>query len=371
MLAIQNWLLQNDFNYSLLEEELAIKANFHPTDERVILNYCQIESPKYNEIVRSSRGIILNKTNASLIGRSFFRFFNWGEDLPSMKNFAWDNCYINSKEDGSLITIYYYDGKWRLNTRNSYGDGIVNDSGFTWLDIFNQALLPNGFTLDDFDQVADKEISLVFELCSPYNQIVRHYPQPTLFLLAIFNGEHEWTPLAVDEFAKQCGFNRPFQIHCLDPFEVTGYIAKLAEKDRTFEGFCLRDCHNTRFKFKSEEYLKIHRLGNNGHIASWKNIVPIALAGENDEIISYFPYIKEKLKIAESSIDTLTKELYNLWQKCWHLKSRKEFAASVKLHPFSCLLFSVYGKDRDEVNIRQELAKFETKIVDYLEERYK
>ena len=372
MLKIQEWLTQNNFNYDLLKSQLNVSANFHPTDDRVILNYCQIESPKYNDVVRDCRGIILNKNDASLIGRSFRRFFNWGEEVDAMKRFNWDRCYINSKEDGSIITVYKYNGQWRINTRNSYGGGEVNNSGLNWYDIFSRALHKhNKATLQDFDRIADEGMSLVFELCSPFNQIVRAYGEPTLFLLAIFSGEIEWNPVAVDGFATTYGFNRPTTIVCQDPFEVTAAIAKRASSDITFEGFVLRDCHNTRFKLKSEAYLQLHRLANNGNVASWKNLVPIALSGETDEVVTYFPYIQERLAIAEDEIRKIVSELDNIYFCHWDEKSRKKFAEEVKKHPFSSVLFSLYGTPYPDVHMRTELAKYEDKVVDYITRKHK
>jgi hypothetical protein len=289
-----------------------------------------------------------------------------------MKRFNWNHCYINSKEDGSIITVYKYDGRWCINTRNSYGDGIVNNSGLTWLEIFNRALSrDNGATLEYFDTIAEERMSLVFELCSPINQIVRFYSEPKLFLLTIFSGGIEWNPVAVDGFATINGLNRPETILCQDPFEVTSAIAKRAQTDKTFEGFVLRDCHNTRFKFKSDEYLRLHRLSNNGHVASWKNLVPIALAGETDEVVSYFPYISERLAIAEDEIRKLAIELDNIFYCHYDQKSRKKFANAVKSHPFSAVLFGLYGTAYSDVNMRTELAKYEDKIVDHITRKCK
>lgn len=81
MLKIQEWLIQNNFNYDLLKSQLNVSANFHPNDDRVILNYCQIESPKKNLIVQECRGLVLNSKNGEIIAKSFNRFFNLGESV--------------------------------------------------------------------------------------------------------------------------------------------------------------------------------------------------------------------------------------------------------------------------------------------------
>lgn len=361
MLAIQNWLIQNNFNYPLLEEQLSIKANFASNDERVILNYCQINSPKTNEIVKSCRGTVLHKTNASLVGRGFLRFFNVGEDKDSLDKFNWNNCYINEKVDGSYICVYKFEGKWRVNTRNSYADGIVNDSGLTWLDIFNQAL-PEGFTLQDFDLIADEKSSIIFELCSPFNQVVKFHESPKLFLLAVFDDGIERNPVDVDEFAKLNRFTRPTRVHCSSILDVEEYIKKESEKDRAFEGLVLNDNQNIRLKLKSEDYVKLHRTIT-GNYTSNKNLIEYVIDNEQDEILCYCPYLKDKILRIEQLLHNVKTDLDNNFRKFHNIVSRKTFAEKVKDIPLNYILFSNYGTKYQDFSINQVILDNKDKII--------
>jgi len=61
-----------------LVDEFKIKVNDYP--DRVVLNYDQIESPKFNPIVDECRGLILWKKGFDIAARSYTRFWNVGED---------------------------------------------------------------------------------------------------------------------------------------------------------------------------------------------------------------------------------------------------------------------------------------------------
>ncbi len=95
-----------------LAAELGIKSQKHDTLPLVILNYDQIESPKTHPIVRECRGLILNSDTYDLVAKSFNRFFNWGEVADELKLFDFSDFYTSTKEDGSLVTLFYFDDKW-------------------------------------------------------------------------------------------------------------------------------------------------------------------------------------------------------------------------------------------------------------------
>lgn len=361
MLEIQRWLIQNNSNYKLLEEQLGIKANFHE-DGRVILNYSQIDSPKLNPIVREARGLVLDREH-NLVAKSFSRFFNWNEGTKAeMDSFDWKNCKITHKEDGSLLLLYYWLGQWHINTRNSYGDGLVNDSGYTWKDIFKTA----SRNFEFYDKL-DENLAYTFELCSLYNQVVKVYPEPKLFLLSAFHGEEELTHDTVEAIASDLRLARPETVVLNDPLEVASYIAAKASIEKGFEGTVARDSKNVRFKQKTESYLLLHRLSNNGLILSTKNLVATVLKGEEDEMITYFPFIKDRVLEIKCRIHSIEKDLDNVWYTYCMEESRKKFAEAVKTHPFSALLFGIYGKEYKEVSIRHELTKFKDKITEYIE----
>lgn len=103
MLEVQKYLLDNNGDFNKLTGDFGIIVNHNPTDKRVILNYCQIDSYKhrFKPIVRECRGLVLNSESFSVIAKGFNRFFNIGEN-PGDSVFNWNKFETYEKVDGCL-----------------------------------------------------------------------------------------------------------------------------------------------------------------------------------------------------------------------------------------------------------------------------
>lgn len=316
-----------------LKSELGIQYKIHE-DGRIILDYHQIESPKLDEIVRECRGLVLD-SEFYLVARGFRRFFNAGEVRDEDKKFNW-NCEVicSHKEDGSFILLYQYRGEWKINTRFSFAELPVQGGALTWTELFKLAL--------DFDKAPlDPNFTYVFELCSRYNKVVRDYKVPQVYLLTMFQGEHEVKFEYVEEEALQLGIKSAEVIKAQDIFDVQQYITQVASNDKTFEGIVVRDVHNNRLKLKSDYYLVLHRLHDNGNLGSMPKLLKIILDGEQDEILVYFPELEEKLALLSQKVADIITELDNVWF-CHHdERSQKQFALAVtKATKYTGPLFS-------------------------------
>ena len=245
--------------------------------------------------------------------------------------FNWNNFICQEKLDGSLIIIYYWKNRWCINTRGSFGDGQIGSAPFTWDELirplFNESILNQKYTY-------------VCEFCSPYNKVVKLYPKPTLYLLTVFNRYDE---LKFDDYmieAGRCGFKTPETYIVNNEKQLDELIIHLSKLDKTNEGVVLRDDQNNRIKRKSIEYLCLHRLANNGNPCHPKNILPFIISGEKDEVLVYFPEIKQQVEDMENIIDKEYRMVDNLWY-CYHDEpSQKKFALAVKDSPHSGILFS-------------------------------
>lgn len=310
-----------------LESELGIKSNPHPTDGRVILNYDQIESSKYktHPIVRECRALVLEKDSWNLVARAFGRFFNYGENLEDTENFNWANATFSEKVDGSLLLLYFYNGKWHIGTRNSYGDGLVGDSGYTWRQIFDEAF-------GDYFYRLNPEITYVCELCAPQNKVVRYYKEPQVYLLTMFRGEKETSieyesPFQYNWNGK--GFKLPqrYSFKLID--DIQNFLEEQGKDDPTFEGVVLHD-GNIRLKVKSLRYLSLHRLkGENDNLYSPKNLIKFILEGEEQEILVYFPEVREHFEYYGKIVAEEVAVLNTLWDTYKSIVDQKEFALSI------------------------------------------
>lgn len=308
-------------------------------DGRVILNYSQINSPKHLEEVKECRGLVIEKDSLSLVARSFKRFFNLGEEKQEI---MWGGANCLEKVDGSLILVYCWNNSWHVNTRGSFGAGTTN--GKTWGELVRGCL--------DFSRL-DPALSYSFELCSPYNQVVRLHPHTHLYFLSAFRGEEEIGAEEYTEIGRSLAVKGILELPQLYTFnsweDIDGFLAEKELSDKTFEGVVVRDITGLRIKVKSKSYLRIHRLSNNGSVVHPKNIVPIILANEQEEILSYYPTLAPRIKEVEEILEEARLNLFAAYTSCSSLESQKEFALSIKEKtPLSSLAFTA-RKTREDI----------------------
>lgn len=356
MLEIQKYLIGGK-TLNSLQCEFGIVAKEHE-DGRVILNYDQIESQKSNPIVKECRGLVLDKNNNwEVVARAFDRFFNWGELQSEAGQFDWQSAVAEEKHDGSLILCYRWNGKVCINTRNSFGDGqpstIFNG---TWQDLFWSTGVIRE-QVEDFFKDRPRD-TLVFELCTIYNKVVRTYVKPTAYLLTIrdFNIGSEWTPEEVYIVAASMNAEKPKTYSVRNKHNVETLIQN--QNDQTFEGFVIRDKNNNRWKIKSSTYLALHRLKGNGNIILPKNLIPLVLNGEASETLVYFPEVVEEYTKVEQKILWSIDVLEGIWSGVKDIKDKKEFALTIQKRvpnpSFTSFLFRKYKTSEAFIDMLRE-----------------
>lgn len=334
MLAVQEWLQNNSGGFTRLKHEFGIEPTFHEYDSRVILNYNQLSSPKLNLIVKECRGLVLDRYNYDLIARAFPRFFNTGECLDLHSKFNWENCTSSEKVDGSLILTYMYQGVPHLNTRASFGGGTVGQSELSWRELFSEAQ-PNWREV----QSANSDLTLVWELCSRENQVVRYYPKPIAYFLSAFSGECELTIDEYDTIANYWILNTPTQFKFHSQSAITQFLEATAKFEPTFEGIVVRDNSNLRMKVKSKSYLELHRTVNN-HKLTTERIVAIILSMGADEFLTYYPDYTDLVRPIELKIEELRQNINEMWPQVINIANQKEFALAINHLPYKAVLFS-------------------------------
>jgi hypothetical protein len=318
---------------------LGIKVCEHPTLPLVGFKYNQITSPKTDEVVRWSRGTVLEKDTWALVAQPFRRFYNFGEGCAEdMQNFDWSNCSITSKEDGSLCILYYYRGEWHVNTSGSFAllqyDQLKSE---TWRDLFWRT----------FDAIGGKKNQLMESLTYIF-EIVRQY-SPTLYLLGVFFGSNEWHWDEVEKQSKSINIPMPEQHTFKSIVQVEDYLTERAKTDATFEGVVLRDHNGIRFKVKSASYVALHHL--KGGISRTSRLIELALSNEGDEVLTYFPEIRAEFDAVRERLKTEFETLNTIWEKHKTIQDQKTFALAVKDKKYSSVLFTARktGKPLDEL----------------------
>lgn len=329
-------------------EKYGLKAKFHPTDPLVILNYDQINcSSKTDPIVMECRGLTLEVGTWKVVAKAFDRFFNLGEALEVTGDFDWSDFSSYTKEDGSLILLYFYNGSWRVNTRGSFAYGQVNDSDYSWESLFWESFANSRtFEMDHpyTTGALAKGYTHVFELCTPYNKVVRTHNKSHTKLLGIVDNRDfsEYCPKEVDTIAKGVGLLRPARHDHSSLKDVKEYLRKLELEDPTDEGVVLIDRNGLRMKCKNKKYLALHRMCDNGNLFAAKNLLPFILDGETDELFAYFPEAEPRVAEMENVIGKSFEYFCGTWELCKDIDDQKEFALMItkkRQDKFGAILF--------------------------------
>lgn len=374
MLQVQQFLQTGTFDD--LTNQLGIKVVKHESLPLVILNYDQIESPKCHPIVRECRALVLHADTHQVVGKSFDRFFNWGEVLDEAALFDFSDFAVQSKEDGSLVLLYHFDGRWRVNTRGSFAQDNMQFQSITW----EQGIVQKALGVHCLEELSlDPSICYVCEFCSLWNKVVRSYPTPTLFLLTAFdrNTLRELTIDECDQIALACpNFRRPVVYRFKGIDEIQAFLEEQSAADPTFEGVVIRDRHGHRWKLKNPTYLSLHRMkGNGDNLFNPKNLLPFILSGEEAELLLYFPEVEEAYRSAKAKVDEAYENLRKVWAEHHAIEVQKDFAlAIVGKTKFTGILFQLRkqcGKEQTEADLKnlwKQSADAILKMVDFQSE---
>ena len=276
-----------------------------------------------------SRGLILNSKTGEIVARPFDKFFNWQEgnrtSTAKIKT-------ITNKMDGSLGILYRQDGQYKVSTRGSF----TSDQAIWATDFLNKN--------HNLTQLSN-ELTLLFEIIYPKNRIVINYNgKQGLVLLAArnrFTGEY-------------LDFNEVKKIALVHHFEVPNVSQINSIQDLTLvlpilsgneEGFVVEFEDGQRFKFKGNEYKKLHKMISG---LSFKNTVEAMKKNEIDQIKGVIPdefLIEFDSWVAEieETIKNFKQEVKEAFDKL-PKDTRKDFALAVMkdYKHLSAYLFAVY-----------------------------
>jgi hypothetical protein len=366
MLKIQE-ILHSGTKFEELEEKHGICVKHHPELPIVLLDYDQISSVKTDLAVMECRGLVLHKETFEVIQKSFTRFFNFGEYEELTSQFNWNDFSAWDKIDGSMIKIRWYNDDFLITTRFSFADAECGLSGKSWRELVLGCL-----TETQKNHIKKwRAFTFVFEFGSPWNQVVKYHETPKLYLLSMFEEEIELSQSLIDDLNfifPYFEFARPKQHHFKSDVECFAYLDKLNEERSTDEGFVLIDSNGLRLKIKNKYYVLLHSLNGNGEMTSLKKLMPVILNGEIDEIISYFPHLKDIVSEVKMKLDNQLIGLLATWNFAKDIESQKDFAETIiPSTKMSSILFKVRKAGGDEKDIVAEFKKSEgllIKIID-------
>jgi hypothetical protein len=318
-------------------------------------------------LVCEARGIVIDVVQPSVVCWPFDKFFNVQEQYAA--DIDWNSARVLEKIDGSMIKLFWYKGAWRFATSSTCDAGNAPVPGYkdlSYADIINKA---ENIAEIPFDKL-NKDYTYVFELVSPFTQVVIRYDVTFLFFLAARNnktGEELDTELL--QFRRPRSFVLKSMNECLDAALALNKGDEIED-----EGFVVVDGKHNRVKIKSPSYVAMHRISTN-KVFTAKRMSELFCNGEdlsklakdfpaNAHIIKYYDWQFAEIKHKTEDMMLYSRRLYEEYDH-----DRKAVAMTIKDSPYAWAGFRAIGNDKDITDIMAVLApaNVEKLIVEYPE----
>lgn len=337
-----------------LAEELGIKIKEYPEayPARMVLNYCQIESPKSHPYVMQSRGVVLTE-DFDVLALPFDRFFNFGEVENHENRIDWSKAECIEKVDGSLIKIYWDGLKWCIATRGTaFAESDVNGFPLTFKDLVLRALGcedDKAFQLKCMFNLTFNKTYL-FEVTARENRVVTRYEGYTLWWLGTrcnSTGRFE----NHDDCVVKLGSKLPRKFK----FDTTENCMNTAQSLPDLqEGYVIYQDGVPVCKIKSPAYVAVHHIKSEG--LNPKRIAQLVLANEQGEYLTYFGEDYQYIEPYEIAFHKLKCEMVDVYNQFKDLESQKDFALSIKDYPYQSALFKARGSNGDVIGSFDSMA---------------
>lgn len=283
---------------------------------------------RYSMIRRECRGLIFDGKTKALVSRPYHKFFNYGErEDTSLIDLARQHLVL-TKLDGSMIRPLKVGGGWRLATRKGVTDTAMQAETFVAGRSQYKRL---------FDRCEERQVTPIFEWCSPKNRIVVEYTESSLVLCAAretlsgrYLSHDELRALARDTYR---------DIPVVQQHGVTGSMQRFVRehKDREgIEGFVVRFADGHMIKVKTDWYVKIHRAKD--VLSSERGVLELWLENKLDDLFATLP--KEDIKRVQQYIYDVLADINVMHSQVvktrdfWHMTGdRKHFALVAKVDP--------------------------------------
>ena len=308
-------------------EELLTSSPYNLTIKRdgklILFKYNQINSDFNEEICCEARGLILEEGTWRVVRMAFKKFFNLGESFAA--KIDWNSVAANEKLDGSIISVFYYDGKWRIATNSTIDAFKAEIAGVgpykTFGDLFESVLPLSRFS--EFSNILAHQC-YTFELVSPYNKVVIDYPETKVYLLSVRDMrtlvEHNLDQ--VEEFAARFGFTVPERYDLNNEADYRKVVEQMPEGH---EGIVVRDANGERVKIKTLLYFQMHKAKNNG-VITLERIVDLILRNDDEEFLSYFVEYRPKFSYIRNVREKILSRIEEIKDLTKNYSSKKEIA---------------------------------------------
>jgi len=343
MLKVQEYILK--YGLQKLQEEFFIQVNDY--EDRVVLNYNQIDSQRFHPICDECRALILKKSDWSVLARSFDRFYNLGESIDSglpigtqrfasqdevkYEYFDISKAKILQKLDGTLISIYWDGMKWCYSTRKmafAEGETMFGRPFYAIIESFSGFKKIKEFLDSD---IKNQNFTFVFELTGPENRVVTPYTATLMSLIGVRHKDgDELSFKELESIASKMNIGVP-ESYSVESYEsLLSFVKQFPAME---EGVVLvleqPNGSHRRIKCKNPSFVAIAHMRENGGISP-KNVLNLIMTNEQPEYLKYFPEDQKYFDYIEKVYDSVILEVEQLSTSYMHLTDQKDFALAIQ-----------------------------------------
>ena len=284
------------------------------------------------------RNILLNK------------FFNLNEnqdwELNNLKNYKITR--VQEKLDGSVIGVVKLpNGNIVAKSKMSFD----NEQAKMAQDIYDKSENLRNFINDCFEN----DIVPIFELISPFNQVVINYSTTELRLLQMRykeTGEYVGNIL-MNSYIKE------YNIKCSKDEKLYNFdeLLEIQETEQNIEGFVVTLENGKMFKIKTKWYFENHKIITENNTEN--KLIPLILEDKIDDILSITTgekklFIENIIEIVQHKFNHLVIEYKNLRGFYYNKfnENKKEFALKYKNHElfgYVCKNLNTSFRDIEEI----------------------
>jgi hypothetical protein len=310
-------------SFQQLEEEHGVCARPCANGAKFSLNYDQILAKSGDPVAEQCRGLIIRPLQwnwevfkndwklptvgeCEVVAWPMSRFYNYGDSAAHPIDWAHPELRVYEKVDGTCIILYWdrMQGKWHAATRSVPEADLpicvdhieIGDTTFSQLFLRALAATREEATGQKVDWLVDgpdkvihlnKELTYVFELVSPYNQIVVSYPEPRVYLLA---ARHTRTggEIPIEELRLQ-HVRRPKTWPIRDVVTLSAFVDSASAAELEGAVVCVPTGTSfTRQKIKNKTYVLAHK-SKDTVMSSQRNALEAVILEKVDDIVPLVP----------------------------------------------------------------------------------
>lgn len=344
-----------------LAEEFSISVKRHQDyNNLVLLKYSQLNTPRNHPITNDCRGLILDEDDDwRVVCYPYTRFFNYGEGHAA--EIDWPSARVYEKVDGSLMSLYHYDGRWHVSSSGTPdASGEIMGTKTTFRELFWRV-----WQEMKYQRPTDTNTCYMFELMTPFNRIVVRHQENKIIL----HGARRLTDFKELNPVVEA-HNNNWQCVPIHPLGSWDDIQRAAREldPMEAEGYVVCDSQYRRVKVKSPQYVAVAHMRD---AFSTRRLLEIVRTNENSEFLSYYPEYSQMYYEIRIKYERLLGEMEGFYDGIKHIEDRKEFALLATTKKYSGALFSMkFGKVSDlktalaDMNIRLLEEWLHIKLVD-------